>query len=123
MEGELRRIRRAGKPSAAFKSDWFNKPFSLRKCISVLKLLCDRIHSINETAHINADVGRMVQYIARCIHRSPFSMLALRVKMKYAGLLDSLLSKRDLLPLKKELSLRNTLLDIVSEWAFDPAVR
>ncbi|KAG8886533.1 Ras GTPase activating protein ira2 [Tulasnella sp. 331] len=93
----------------------------VEQCISVLKLLCDRIQSINETAHINADVGRMVQYLARYIHRSPFSMLALRVKMKYAGLLDSLLSKRELLPLKKELSLRNSLLDIVSEWAFDPA--
>ncbi|KAG9027475.1 Ras GTPase activating protein ira2 [Tulasnella sp. JGI-2019a] len=91
------------------------------QCISVLKLLFDRIQSINETAHINADIGRMVQYLARYIHRSPFSMLALRVKMKYCSLLDSLLSKRELLPLKKELSLRNILLNIVSEWAFDPA--
>ena len=39
--------------------------------------------------------------------------------MKYAALLDALFTKRDLVPLRKEVALRNTLLDIVAEWAFD----
>ena len=80
------------------------------------------MQNINETAHITVDIGRLVQYLARYIHRSGGSMTALRVKMKLAGLLDSLFLKRDLLPLRKEVSLRNTLLDIVAEWSFDHSV-
>lgn len=94
----------------------------LHQCISVLRLLFDRIQNINETAHINVDLGRLVQYLTRFIHRSGNSQNALRVKMKLAGLLDSLFIKRDLLPLRKEVSLRNTLLDMVAEWAFEPTV-
>lgn len=92
------------------------------QCISVLKLLFDRMQNINETAHINVDIGRLVLFLARYIHRSGTSPNALRVKMKFAGLLDSLFVKRDLLPLRKEVSLRNTLLDMVAEWAFDAMV-
>ncbi|KAG8981934.1 Ras GTPase activating protein ira2 [Tulasnella sp. 425] len=92
----------------------------IEQCISVLRLLFDRIQNINETAHINVDLGRLVQYLTRFIHRSGNSQNALRVKMKLAGLLDSLFIKRDLLPLRKEVSLRNTLLDMVAEWAFEP---
>lgn len=94
----------------------------LYQCLSVLRLLFDRIQNINETAHINVDLGRLVQYLTRYIHRSGNSQNALRVKMKLAGLLDSLFVKRDLLPLRKEVSLRNTLLDMVAEWAFEPTV-
>ncbi|KIO22012.1 hypothetical protein M407DRAFT_28426 [Tulasnella calospora MUT 4182] len=92
----------------------------IEQCLSVLRLLFDRIQNINETAHINVDLGRLVQYLTRYIHRSGNSQNALRVKMKLAGLLDSLFVKRDLLPLRKEVSLRNTLLDMVAEWAFEP---
>lgn len=80
------------------------------------------MQSVNETAHITVDIGRLIQYLARYIHRSGGSLAALRVKMKFAALLDSLFAKRELLPLRKEVSLRNTLLDIVAEWCFDPPV-
>ncbi|KAG9015978.1 Ras GTPase activating protein ira2 [Tulasnella sp. 427] len=93
----------------------------IEQCISVLRLLFDRIQNINETAHINVDIGRLVQYLTRYIHRSGTSQNVLLVKMKLAGLLDSLFTKRELLPLRKEVSLRNTLLDMISEWAFEPS--
>ncbi|KAG8959528.1 Ras GTPase activating protein ira2 [Tulasnella sp. 419] len=91
----------------------------IEQCISVFKLIFDRLQDANEVAHVNVDIGRLIQYLARYIHRSGNSISALRIKLKFAGLLDSLFMKRDLLPLRKEVSLRNTLLDIIAEWAFD----
>ncbi|KAG8905759.1 Ras GTPase activating protein ira2 [Tulasnella sp. 403] len=94
----------------------------IEQCIIVLRLIFDRIQNINETAHITVDIGRMIQHLTRFVHRSGTSPIAIRIKMKLAGLLDSLFLKRDILPLRKEVSLRNTLLDIVAEWAFDTSI-
>lgn len=74
---------------------------------------------MTETSQINADIGRIVMNLAKFVHRSGSSIVALRMKSKFCGVMDSFLRKRELLAIRKENNLRNAILSWVSEWAFE----
>lgn len=86
------------------------------KCISVLKLVFDRIDAPPELSKMNVDISRMLLIVARFISRSDVSRAGLRAKIKFCQLCDSLIAKRNFLTIRKESALRNELVDKLFQW-------
>jgi hypothetical protein len=87
--------------------------------LAVLKLIFDRLEDVTETSQIHADTGRIILNLARFVHRSGNSIVAVRMKTKFCSVMDSFIQKRDLLGIRKENHVRNAILLWISEWAFE----
>ncbi|KDQ15349.1 hypothetical protein BOTBODRAFT_54648 [Botryobasidium botryosum FD-172 SS1] len=92
----------------------------VEQCIAVFKLVIDRFENPAEiSATIETDIGKIMLHIAGFLHRSTSNPTAQRLKVRFCGLTDTLISKRVLLGFDTTQTIRNILLDTIVDWAFD----
>ncbi|RUS29150.1 hypothetical protein BC938DRAFT_480989 [Jimgerdemannia flammicorona] len=94
----------------------------VEQAISVLKLVLDRINDPSDNL-FTVDFGSLVQSFAKYLNRLGTNHVALRIKVKMCQLCEVLMQKKDCVTLRREIQLRNKLLEIIVEWTSDFSVR
>ena len=94
------------------------------KTISVFRGVFDRIDASPAMLSTPVDVGNLdiavtVQHLTQFLNRSANNNKAFHIKTKFCYMLNSLFAKKGRLSLRKEVPLRNILLEIVSGWTSD----
>jgi hypothetical protein len=93
------------------------------QAVSVLKLIMERI-SDADAIQIQIDIGENLYLLARFLHQGHQRTSELRTKARFCALLDIVLQKREALRIRQEVTVRNSLLDIIADWILEfPSVR
>lgn len=91
--------------------------------ISVLKLAMDRISDADATL-LKFDIGETLGSLARFLHQGHQKTSDLRIKTRFCTLVEIILQKRAVLRIRQEITVRNSLLDIIADWILEfPSVR
>ena len=90
----------------------------VEQAISVLKLILDRVPEVSENLYA-VDFGGLILSFANYLHRLTNGHVALRIKVKMCQLTEALMAKKDYVTLRQEITMRNRLLEIITEWTSD----
>jgi hypothetical protein len=90
----------------------------VEQAISVLKLILDRVPEVSENLYA-VDFGGLILSFATYLHRLGTGHVALRIRVKMCQLTEALMAKKDYVTLRQEITLRNRLLEIITEWTSD----
>ncbi|KIJ57137.1 hypothetical protein M422DRAFT_219023 [Sphaerobolus stellatus SS14] len=85
--------------------------------ISVLKSLIDRMGE--DSGHLRSDFGEILTLLAQLTKDAPQRAHEYRIKTRFCAVLDLVLEKRAMFYIREENTLRNRLLDSVSDWILE----
>lgn len=85
--------------------------------VSVLKLVLERI-TIAESATLPVDLGNMLAVLSRLLNRPFERNFDVRIKTRFCAILDIIREKT--LPVKNDNVVRNNLLEVVTDWVWEP---
>jgi neurofibromin 1 len=88
--------------------------------ILILRTIAERISSA-EALQIKTDIGNMLSLLSKFLHQSQLRAPELRIKARFCSLLDLLLEKCDIIRIRQEKIVKNTLLAVVIEWILESA--
>ncbi|KAG8833280.1 Ras GTPase activating protein ira2 [Serendipita sp. 399] len=93
-----------------------NTPILVEQTISILKLIFDRVETVADATSITVDISHIMLQLAAFLHGWPSVLNTIRIKTKFCALCISLFAKADIFPIKKSVSVRNSLLDSIHQW-------
>jgi neurofibromin 1 len=93
--------------------------FAEQAC-SLLKTIVERLEDAQDT-FLTVDLGAMTLSLARYLHTLKEDYTTLRVKIKMCMLAELVARKKEIVNLRQEVRVRNSLLQILSEWMSRPA--
>ncbi|KAG8870177.1 Ras GTPase activating protein ira2 [Serendipita sp. 405] len=93
-----------------------NTPILVEQTISILKLIFDRVETVADATSITVDISHIMLQLAAFLHGWPNVLNTIRIKTKFCALSISLFVKSDIFPIKKSVSVRNSLLDSIHQW-------
>ncbi|KAA8914567.1 hypothetical protein FN846DRAFT_896963 [Sphaerosporella brunnea] len=93
--------------------------FAEQAC-SLLKTIVERLEDAQDT-FLTVDLGAMTLSLARYLHTLKEDYTTLRVKIKMCMLVELVARKKEIVNLRQDVRVRNSLLQILSEWMSRPS--
>lgn len=82
---------------------------------SLLKLIVERLEDTQDT-FMSVDLGAMTLSLARYLHTLKDDSTVLRVKIRMCNLAELVARKKEIVNLRQDVRVRNSLLQVLSEW-------
>jgi neurofibromin 1 len=87
---------------------------------SLLKTIVERLEDAQDT-FLTVDLGAMTLSLARYLHTLMEDYTTLRIKIRMCNLVELVARKKEIVNLRQDVRVRNSLLQILSEWMSRPS--
>lgn len=96
-----------------------NRTLFAEQICSLLKTVVERLEDAQDT-FITIDLGAMTLNLAKYLHTLKDDYTTLRVKIRMCNLVELVARKKEIVNLRQDVRIRNTLLQLLSEWMSRP---